>query len=302
MPVTQNGFDAGVPDIRVADSGCRIAQHDLAQALRRIDRQPLTDQAAHGQTTEKSRVYVQRIQQRQHVATILLDAVTALADQRFAMPARVVAQHLKMTNERRNLVVPHMQISAQRVGQYQHRRTGRAFEQVVQFTIGELHGRHSRLRRRTNLHTNECRSSIQSADRISVRLSNSLPLDASLKENSVNKTRHKEDIARFCLDLPGAREDYKWGGVRVFSVAEKKMFAVMDLVGQDLSFKVHPELFLGYVDRPGIRPAPYLARAHWISVADLHTLSDYEVRDLLTRSHQLVVGRLPKRQQIGLKL
>ncbi|KPX60931.1 hypothetical protein ALP66_02638 [Pseudomonas amygdali pv. photiniae] len=69
----------------------------------------------------------------------------------------------------------------------------------------------------------------------------------------MNKTRHKEDIARFCLDLPGAREDYKWGGVRVFSVAEKKMFAVMDLVGQDLSFKVHPELFLGYVDRPGIR-------------------------------------------------
>ncbi|RMP11719.1 hypothetical protein ALP98_05363 [Pseudomonas viridiflava] len=123
-----------------------------------------------------------------------------------------------------------------------------------------------------------------------------------LKEHSVNKTRNKEDIARFCLDLPGAREDYKWGGVRVFSVAEKKMFAVMDLVGQDLSFKVNPELFLGYVDRPGIRPAPYLARAHWISVADLHTLSDDEVRDLLTRSHQLVVGRLPKRQQIGLKL
>ncbi|ALU61052.1 MULTISPECIES: MmcQ/YjbR family DNA-binding protein [Pseudomonas syringae group] len=116
------------------------------------------------------------------------------------------------------------------------------------------------------------------------------------------KTLHKEDIARFCLDLPGAREDYKWGGIRVFSVAEKKMFAVMDLVGEDLAFKVHPELFLGYVDRPGIRPAPYLARAHWISVADLQTLSADEVRDLLTRSHQLVVGKLPKRQQIGLKL
>ncbi|MBC8880298.1 MULTISPECIES: MmcQ/YjbR family DNA-binding protein [Pseudomonas] len=119
---------------------------------------------------------------------------------------------------------------------------------------------------------------------------------------SPQKTLHKEDIARFCLDLPGAREDYKWGGVRVFSVAEKKMFAVMDLAGEDLAFKVHPELFLGYVDRPGIRPAPYLARAHWISVADLQTLSADELRDLLTRSHQLVVGRLPKRQQIGLTL
>ncbi|MFI3045171.1 MmcQ/YjbR family DNA-binding protein [Pseudomonas coronafaciens] len=113
---------------------------------------------------------------------------------------------------------------------------------------------------------------------------------------------HKEDIARFCLGLPGAREDYKWGGVRVFSVAEKKMFAVMDLTGQDLAFKVHPELFLGYVDRPDIRPAPYLARAYWVSVTDLHALDETEIHDLLTRSHQLVVGKLPKLKQIGLKL
>jgi len=113
---------------------------------------------------------------------------------------------------------------------------------------------------------------------------------------------HREDIAAFCLALPGAQEDYKWGGVRVFSVAHTKMFAVMDLAGKSLSFKVHPDLFLGYVDRPGIRPAPYLARAHWISVPEPHALSDKEIRDLLTRSHQLVVSRLPKRQQIALLL
>jgi len=111
-----------------------------------------------------------------------------------------------------------------------------------------------------------------------------------------------EQVAQFCLQLPGAREDYKWGGMRVFSVAEKKMFAVLDLAGKGLSFKVGPELFLGYVDRPGVRPAPYLARAYWISVAVPYALSDDELRDLLTRSHQLVVGKLPKKQQIGLKL
>ena len=38
-------------------------------------------------------------------------------------------------------------------------------------------------------------------------------------------------VAAFCLSLPGAREDYKWGGIRVFSVAENKMFAVLDLAG-----------------------------------------------------------------------
>ena len=112
----------------------------------------------------------------------------------------------------------------------------------------------------------------------------------------------EEQVAQFCLSLPGAREDYKWGGVRVFSIAETKMFAVLNLAGAGLSFKVDTPLFLGYVDRPGVRPAPYLARAHWISVAVPYALGGNELRELLQRSHQLVVRRLPKRQQVGLLL
>lgn len=111
-----------------------------------------------------------------------------------------------------------------------------------------------------------------------------------------------EDVAAFCLKLPGAREDYKWGGVRVFSIAQTKMFAVMGLAGNDLSFKVGADLFLGYVDRPGVRPAPYLARAHWITLNYPYPMEDDELRDLLTRSHQLVVSKLPKQRQIALKL
>ncbi|WP_282372325.1 MmcQ/YjbR family DNA-binding protein [Pseudomonas sp. PS02290] len=111
-----------------------------------------------------------------------------------------------------------------------------------------------------------------------------------------------EDVAAFCLSLPGAREDYKWGGVRVFSIADTKMFAVMGLAGNDLSFKVGAELFLGYVDRPGVRPAPYLARAHWITLTYPFAMGEDELKDLLTRSHQLVVGKLSKRRQVALKL
>ncbi|TDV72392.1 MmcQ/YjbR family DNA-binding protein [Pseudomonas sp. LP_7_YM] len=111
-----------------------------------------------------------------------------------------------------------------------------------------------------------------------------------------------EDAAAFCLQLPGTREDYKWGGVRVFSIAETKMFAVMGLAGSDLSFKVGADLFLGYLDRPDVRPAPYLARAHWITLNHPYPISDEELRSLLTRSHQLVVSKLPKHRQIALKL
>lgn len=94
-----------------------------------------------------------------------------------------------------------------------------------------------------------------------------------------------DQIAAFCLQLPGAREDLKWGSNRVFSVAGNKMFAI-----------------LGYVDRPGIRPAPYLARAHWIVMARPYPMKAAELREALVRSHQLVVARLPKRQRLGLVL
>ncbi|WP_213881397.1 MmcQ/YjbR family DNA-binding protein [Pseudomonas sp. dw_358] len=112
----------------------------------------------------------------------------------------------------------------------------------------------------------------------------------------------EQEVAAFCLALPGAREDYKWGGVRVFSIAETRMFAVIGLTADSLAFKVEQALFLGYVDRPRVRPAPYLARAHWISVAAPYGLGDEELRDLLKRSHQLVVRRLPKKRQVGLLL
>ncbi|KAF1052954.1 MAG: hypothetical protein GAK43_01666 [Stenotrophomonas maltophilia] len=112
-----------------------------------------------------------------------------------------------------------------------------------------------------------------------------------------------DQIAQFCLQLPGAREDYKWGDNRVFSIAGNKMFAVLDFLGDGaLAFKVDDDLFLGYVDRPGIRPAPYLARARWIRLDPPLSMGAEELRAALTRSHQLVVARLPRRQRLGLLL
>ena len=109
-------------------------------------------------------------------------------------------------------------------------------------------------------------------------------------------------VARYLLQLPGVREDRKWGSNRVFSIAGNKMIAILDFMGDGLAFKVDQDLFLGFTDRPGIRPAPYLARAHWISMAAPYPLADEELQALLRRSHQLVVNRLPKLERIGLLL
>ncbi len=102
----------------------------------------------------------------------------------------------------------------------------------------------------------------------------------------------------FCRSLPGATEDIKWGDNLVFSVGTK-MFAVMDDndKAKAIALKVDDERFLELTDRPGIIPAPYLARMKWVLVEDLAKLPDAEARAMLKRSHEIIFGKLTKKLQ-----
>jgi predicted DNA-binding protein (MmcQ/YjbR family) len=101
-----------------------------------------------------------------------------------------------------------------------------------------------------------------------------------------------------CRSFPGATEDTKWGADLVFSVGEK-MFAVtsLDDNAKGISFKVDDDRFLELTDRPGIIPAPYLARAKWVHVEDLKSVGDVEAAELLKRSYELVFAKLTKKLQ-----
>jgi predicted DNA-binding protein (MmcQ/YjbR family) len=78
-----------------------------------------------------------------------------------------------------------------------------------------------------------------------------------------------------------------------------KMFLVTGLEPGvvQLSFKCAPEAFAELCERPGVRPAPYLARAQWIALEKFNTLPDRELRELIADSYRLVWERLPKRRQ-----
>jgi predicted DNA-binding protein (MmcQ/YjbR family) len=117
-------------------------------------------------------------------------------------------------------------------------------------------------------------------------------------------------LRRFCASLPGAQAERKWGNVDTFLV-HRKMFAIftVDARGRtdDLWFKVDRERFLELTDRRGrggpiLRPAPYLARAGWLALADPAPLPPAEARALLARSHRLVAAGLPLRTQRALGL
>ena len=101
---------------------------------------------------------------------------------------------------------------------------------------------------------------------------------------------------------PGVTEDIKWESNRVFSVAGK-MFCVIDAAPAakgstgGLSFKVDDDRFLELTDRPGIVPAPYLARAKWICLAEPGAMRDVELKPLLRRSYELVRAKLTRAKQ-----
>ncbi len=111
-----------------------------------------------------------------------------------------------------------------------------------------------------------------------------------------------EWLRRFCLALPHTTEQIQWENSLVFKVGGR-MYAVAHLEPSEvwLSFKCGQEEFAELVERPGVVPAPYLARAHWASLASTEALRQPEIESLLRRSYELVFARLPRKTQASLK-
>ena len=104
-----------------------------------------------------------------------------------------------------------------------------------------------------------------------------------------------ETLRSICLALPDVTEDIKWGADLVFSVGGK-MFCVANTERpHQISFKCTADAFGELVERPGLRPAPYLARAMWVQEESLgEALARAELERLLRTSYELVRAKLPK--------
>jgi predicted DNA-binding protein (MmcQ/YjbR family) len=108
-------------------------------------------------------------------------------------------------------------------------------------------------------------------------------------------------IRAHCMSLPHATEQIQWGDDLIFKVAGK-IFAGTPLHPARivLSFKATPEEFAELIERPGVIPAPYMARNHWVALEAHDALPPAEIKQRLTRSYQLVFAKLPKRTQAEL--
>src|SRR5664280_2756334 len=73
------------------------------------------------------------------------------------------------------------------------------------------------------------------------------------------------------------------------------------MVPQRVSFKCTPENFAELCERPGIIPAPYMARAQWVSLERLNALPDAGLREMISESYRLVWERLPMKRRVELE-
>jgi len=118
-----------------------------------------------------------------------------------------------------------------------------------------------------------------------------------------------ERIREICMALPHVEETLNWGHRLVYWVGPRaiggKMFATTDVDGTGtgvLWFHAGAERFHELLETDGIIPAPYMARAHWVTVERWNVLRSREFEDELKRAHALIYEKLPKRVKAALEL
>ncbi|MGH9881691.1 MAG: MmcQ/YjbR family DNA-binding protein, partial [Pyrinomonadaceae bacterium] len=88
-----------------------------------------------------------------------------------------------------------------------------------------------------------------------------------------------EAVRKYCLSLPHVTEDIQWKQDLLFRIGNK-MFAVVALDAESdhcMSFKCTPEKFAKLTEQPGIVPAPYVARYHWVALENYDALPAREL-------------------------
>jgi predicted DNA-binding protein (MmcQ/YjbR family) len=110
-----------------------------------------------------------------------------------------------------------------------------------------------------------------------------------------------EWIRQYCLSHPHTTEQIQWGSDLLFKVGGK-MFAGVPLEPARvwLTVKADPEEFPELIERQGVIPAPYLARAKWIAIENERSLPRTEVLRLVSKSYEMVFANLSKKLQAEL--
>ncbi|MFD2648319.1 MmcQ/YjbR family DNA-binding protein [Devosia albogilva] len=112
---------------------------------------------------------------------------------------------------------------------------------------------------------------------------------------------HRSNFEDFVTSLPAARTVRQWRDDSVAYVGER-IFALLDRDPGEIWLKVSDLAYPILIEQPGIRPAPYFARARWVAISSASGLGKEDLRAYLIEAHRLVAARLTRKARLALGL
>ena len=113
-----------------------------------------------------------------------------------------------------------------------------------------------------------------------------------------------KDLKKMCQDFPGAQRTlYEHpSNILVYSVGDKKFayFKTSDPEMWRFSIRVTPERFVELTGVPGIKPARYMGRFHWVTIVHPKVLPPDYLAELVDWSYQRALGSLSKATRTAL--
>lgn len=112
-----------------------------------------------------------------------------------------------------------------------------------------------------------------------------------------------ESYRNYCLSLPGVTEDFPFDNNTLVFKVVGKIFALCDVDNfESINLMCDPVRAVELREQhPEIRPGYHMNKKHWNTVSNRGDLQDEMIYELITHSHNLVVAKLPKRDQQMLK-
>ena len=112
---------------------------------------------------------------------------------------------------------------------------------------------------------------------------------------------HRAGFEAFILSLQHATLVRQWRDDSVGKIGGK-VFALLDRDPGEIWLKVSDMAFDLLLELPGVRPAPYFARAGWVAISVDSPLNEVELAAYVTEANRLVARRLTKklRSELGL--
>lgn len=116
-----------------------------------------------------------------------------------------------------------------------------------------------------------------------------------------------DQMKEHCQRMAGVRHELYGApsNVLVYSVGDKN-FACFKTNAPEMwrfSLRVSPDRFLELTDMPGVKPARYMARFHWVTIIDVQSFPEDYLIELLQWSWQKAFSSLSKAKQksLGIK-